>query len=161
MVKNESFGTASVKYPSKAITLCLLLFGCASVLDSETAEKQWQERFDYCEEIANENRITIPNSLWFDSLSDDDKKTTIGYLANYTDRMCMKDATAKLKKSLVAEDNQEKLNYYSVDLTPLDKLASDRVKHLDEKELTQLAERMNQPFNLRYALQDKGLYPDM
>ncbi|WP_299144043.1 hypothetical protein [uncultured Vibrio sp.] len=125
------------------------------------AEKQWQERFDYCEGIANKHKITIPNSLWFNSLSDDDKKTTIGYLANYTDRLCMKDATAKLKKALLAEDNQEKLNYYTVDLTPLEKLASDRIKHLDKKELTQLAERIKRPFNLRYALQYEGLYPDM
>lgn len=161
MVKSENFGTASVKYQSRAITLCLLLFGCTAVLDSETAEKQWQERFDYCEGIANKNRITIPNSLWFDSLSDDDKKTTIGYIANYTDRLCMQDATVKLKKALVTEGNQEKLNYYSVDLTPLEKLASDRVKHLDKKELTQLAERIKRPFNLRYALQDEGLYPSM
>lgn len=159
MVKSESFGIVSVKYPSKVIPLFFLLFGCSSVLDGETAEKQWQERFDYCEGIANDNRITIPSSLWFDSLSDDDKKTTIGYLANYADRRCMKDATAKLQKALVAEGNQEKLNYYSIDLTPLEELASDRVKHLDKTELTQIAERIKQPFNLRYALQDKELYP--
>lgn len=161
MVKSGSFGIALVKYPSKAIALSLLLFGCSSALDSGTAEKQWQERFDYCEGIANENRMAIPSSLWFDSLSNDDKKTTIGYLANYTDRQCMKDATAKLKKALMAEGNLEKLNYYSVDLTPLEELASDRVQHLDKKELTQLAERIKLPFNLRYALQDKGLYPAM
>lgn len=161
MVKSESFGTALVKYPSKVVMLSLLLFGCSSVLDSETAEKQWQERYDYCEGIADENRIAIPSSLWFDSLSRDDKKTAIGYLANYTDRRCMKDATVALKKALVAEDNQEKLRYYSVDLTPLEELASDRVKHLDKKELARLAEQIRQPFNLRYALQDKGLYPVM
>ncbi len=161
MAKKENSGIVLVKYLSKLVTLSFLLAGCSSTIDSRLAEKQWQERFDYCQHLALENKVSLPDSEWFDSLTHDDKKSVIGYLANYTERKCMGTVTDTLKQSLLAENNQEKLEFYSVDLTPLNELAAERIKHLNQKELKQLTNQVNKPFNLRYVLKQQNLYPKM
>jgi hypothetical protein len=139
--------------------LSVFLVGCSSIIDSNSAENLWQERFEYCQSIAVSNKISIPDSKWFDSLVGDDKKTVIGYLANYTDRKCMSAATEVLRDSLFVENNQSKIDFYSVDLASLDELAGERIKHLDKKELDHLKNKMSKPFNLRFALEEEGLYP--
>ena len=159
MVKNENFGIVSVKHLNKPILLSFVLVGCSSPINSQLAEKQWNERFDYCQESAVTNKASIPDSEWFDSLINDDKKTVIGYLANYADRTCMSTATKTLRNSLLAEDNREKLDFYSIDLQPLDELSAERIKHLNKEELKHLKEQVNKPFNIRYVLTEEGLYP--
>ncbi|WP_299012872.1 hypothetical protein [uncultured Photobacterium sp.] len=160
MAKKENFGIVSVNYLSKVCALSFLLFGCsAQTISSVEAEKLWQKQFDYCHEIAQQNKSSFPKSEWFQSLSLDDKKTVVGYLANYTDRICMEEASAQLKRSLSEENNLEKLSYYSVDLTPLDELAAERIAHLDGNQLKDLQQQFKQPFNLRFIIEEQNLYP--
>lgn len=85
----------------------------------------------------------------------EDKKTVVGYLANYTDRKCIGPATDSLRQALLAEKNQRKLDYYAVDITPLNELAEERIKHLNKNELKRL---MNKPLNLNYMLENEELY---
>ena len=100
----------------------------------------------------------MPDAVWFDSLDRDDKKNVIGYLANYTDRKCIEPATDTLRQALLAENNQRKLEHYSVDITVLSELAKERIKHLNKNELKRLQSKMNNPFNLSYMLKNENLY---
>lgn len=143
---------------NSVIILSVFLAGCAPLVDSQKAEEIWLNKFESCQEIATSNRISMPDSAWFDSLDRDDKKTVIGYLANYTDRKCIGPATDTLRQALLAENNQRKLDYYAIDITPLRELAKERIKHLNKNELKRLQNKMNKPFNLSYMIEKEGLY---
>ncbi|WP_047047145.1 hypothetical protein [Vibrio mexicanus] len=109
--------------------------------------------------IGLSNKQTLPASQWFESLNAEDKKSVIGYLANYADRKCLGEVTNDLQSALVREGNSEKLDYYSIEFTPLDELAEQRIGHLDHHELGQMKSQIEQPFNLRFVIEEQGLYP--
>lgn len=161
MVKNENSGIVSVKFLNKSYLLAsFLFFGCASsAYDSVQAEADWKARYELCQNQGVENKIAFPDSIWFDSLSIDDKKTVIGYFANYSDRQCMSEASTKLKNILVREGNQAKLDYYEIDFTPLEQLARERTQHLNKTQLKNLEQEFKAPFNLRYMLVQEDLFP--
>lgn len=157
---NGDFGTVLVNYLNKALIAAALLTGCSySMADSKLAEKQWLEQFDYCESLSRQNKAPFPKSEWFQSLSFEDKKSVVGYIANYNDRQCMKEQTAKFKKVLEEENNQKLLQFYSIDLTPLDEIADDRMDGIDRKKLMALQQQFSAPFNLRFIIEEQNLYP--
>jgi len=160
MAKKGNFGIVSVKSLNSLALLCFLLLGCSSeIIDGKQAVQNWQERFEYCDNIAEQNKLPFPDSIWFKSLSLSDKKTVVGYIANYNDRQCMRSASEILKRSLTAENNTQLLDYYSVDLTPLDVLAAERIRHLDKSKILKLQEQYSHPFNLRFVIEEQNLYP--
>lgn len=153
-------GTVSVNYLNKAFFSIVLLAGCSTVAaDSKQAEQLWLERFDYCSELSEQNKLAFPKSDWFESLPFEDKKSVVGYIANYNDRECMKEQTAKFKRILEQENNKKLLDFYSVDLTPLDDIPDDRMDSIDKGKLKELQKQFNQPFNLRFVIQEQNLYP--
>ncbi|NAW58483.1 MULTISPECIES: hypothetical protein [unclassified Vibrio] len=149
-----------MNYRSKVfIALSLLLSGCASShANIEDLEKQWQERIDYCVELARQNEVPFPDSDWFQSLSVEDRKNVAGYLANYNDRQCSKVETEALLKAIREQNAQEVFDRNAVDLIPLEVQAAERMKNIDMVELMELQKRFSEPFSLRYVMEEQGWF---
>lgn len=71
----------------------------------------------------------------------------------------MKEQTAKFKRILEQENNNKLLEFYSIDLTPLDDIPDERMDSIDRDKLKELQQQFNQPFNLRFVIQEQNLYP--
>ena len=113
MAMKRNFGIVSVKRLSKLALLVACLSGCSSnIISSEDAAENWERQLDYCIERAKSNKVDFPNTSWFDSLSFEDKKSVIGYIYNYNERICMNDVSEALRLSLKHDNNTVQLIYH-------------------------------------------------
>ncbi|MGR5095112.1 hypothetical protein ACPV5O_18065 [Vibrio maritimus] len=148
-----------MNYRSKALILLSLLSGCAYSQSSiDELEERWLDRIDYCVDIARENKVSFPKSDWFLSLSVEDQKNVVGYIANFNDRECSKVETEAFLTAIREQKAQEAFDRNAVDLRPLEELASERMKNIDMVEVMKLQEHFNAPFSLRFIMEEEGWY---
>ncbi|MGR5286939.1 hypothetical protein ACP3V5_16610 [Vibrio maritimus] len=148
-----------MNYRSKALITLSLLSGCAySQSGIDELEERWLDRIDYCVDIARENKVQFPKSDWFLSLSVEDQKSVIGYIANYNDRECSKVETETFLRAIREQKAKEVFERNAVDLMPLEELASERMKNIDMVEVMKLQEQYSAPFSLRFVMEDEGWY---
>lgn len=160
MVMKRNFGIVSVKRLSKLALLVACLSGCSgNIISSEDAAENWERQLDYCIESAKSNKVDFPNTPWFDSLSFEDKKSVIGYIYNYNERICMNDVSEALRLSLKHDNNTVLMDRYSTDLSPLDEISAERMKGLDKSEILKIQKAFSAPFSIRHVLTEENLYP--
>lgn len=146
-----------MKRLSKWLFLLLIISGCASNPDSVTALKNWDDKYQECF-LANQSGQKFPRSLWFDSLSINDKKVVVGYLYNYNARNCIKNEVNELVAALKQEGNDSLLHIFEADLSPLESVSLEAIKHLDQKQVSKLQAEFSNPFNLTEVVEELDLY---
>ena len=160
MAMKRNFGIVSVKRLSKLALIVAFLSGCSShIISSEDAAEDWERRLDYCIDYAKSNKVDFPNTPWFDSLSFEDKKSVVGYIYNYNERICMNDVSEALRLSLKHDNNTVLKDRYSTDLSPLDEISAERMKGLDKSEIFKIQKVFSAPFSIRHVLTEENLYP--
>ncbi len=146
-----------MKHLSKWVFISMLITGCSSNPDSVQALKAWDDKYEECF-ITNQTKRHFPDNPWFNSLSLEDKKIVIGYLYNYNSRSCISREVETLRGALQREGNDSLLHIFEADLSPLESVSLDAIKHLDQQELRKLQSEYSQPFNLSEIIESLNLY---
>lgn len=153
----------SQKQLSRLFTLIFVLSGftgCAqSSVDSTEATKRWDAQYEHCTNIARANTTDFPDNAWFDSLTVESKKSVIGYLYNYNQRICTAEQTEQLRSAIENDNNNELNSYYEEILTPLDVTFSDRLEGIEKSEILKIQAQYSEPFSIRHVLTQLDLYP--
>ncbi|MDO6581484.1 hypothetical protein Q4491_08990 [Photobacterium sp. 2_MG-2023] len=153
----------SQKQLSRLFTLIFVLTGftgCAqSSVNSTGAAKRWDAQYEHCADIARANTADFPDNTWFDSLTEESKKSVIGYLYNYNQRICTAEQTERLRAAIEYDNNSELNSDYEEILTPLDVTFSDRLEGIEKSEILKIQAQYSEPFSIRHVLTQLDLYP--
>ncbi|GAB6260855.1 hypothetical protein [Photobacterium sp. R1] len=143
------------------ITIVLTSFtGCAqSSIKSTEAAKRWDAQYEHCTDIARANTADFPENAWFDSLTLEDKKSVIGYLYNYNQRICTAEETELLRSAIAHDKNTELKSDYEEILTPLDVTFAERLEGIEKSEILKIQAQYSEPFSIRHVLTQLDLYP--
>lgn len=143
MVKNKSFGSVSVKL------LCSIAFislvGCTASPPSLTQPySQLMAKKEVCFEKAKNGLRSFPDSQWLRSLTENDQKQVLSYLAQYAYNSCISEEVNKVEMSLAkqSDDIQLFFNQY----VGLHEFKQEPPKGVDIPELNILQKEIKQPF---------------
>ncbi len=161
MVKSKNSGSVLVKLLSRFATLasiCFLVACASSGLSSREAAQLWEQKYDACTDMAEQNNADFPVNDWFDSLSFEDKRSVIGYIYNYNQNLCTSTEIQQLKESLDKDGDKQVAFQYKEVIEPLDVQSQNRMKNIDKHEVMLIQGHFSQPFSVRHVLTQLNLY---
>ncbi|WP_439333653.1 hypothetical protein [Vibrio vulnificus] len=141
---------------SIACLLFLLLSGCSAHVDKFGYLKNWNDKWQQCDELGKQTVLNFPKSVWFESLSLGDKKEVFIYIYNLKEFECAQVEAEKLK-SVLDDVEITTLNEVLSGFIYFEPPSDERIKHLDRVALENLASSIKGPFNGLATAERMGL----
>ncbi|HAS6199684.1 TPA: hypothetical protein I7171_23335 [Vibrio vulnificus] len=141
---------------SIACLLFLLLSGCSAHVDKFGYLKNWNDKWQQCDELGKQTVLNFPKSVWFESLSLGDKKEVFIYIYSLKEFECAQVEAEKLK-SVLDDVEITTLNEVLSGFIYFEPPSDERIKHLDRVALENLASSIKGPFNGLATAERMGL----
>ncbi|HAS8169752.1 TPA: hypothetical protein I7711_22970 [Vibrio vulnificus] len=139
-----------------ACLLFLLLSGCSAHVDKFGYLKNWNDKWQQCDELGKQTVLNFPKSVWFESLSLGDKKEVFIYIYSLKEFECAQIEAERLK-SVLDDVEITTLNEVLSGFIYFEPPSDERIKHLDRVALENLSSSIKGPFNGLATAERMGL----
>lgn len=136
-----------------SVILLLLVSGCAAKVDKFDYLKQWDSKWQTCNQARKNSTEKFPESVWFNNLNREDKKNVLLYVDRLKQYECAKVEADNLRNALSDEDITT-LNDLLKGFVYFEPPSKEEVSHLDQNQLDALAQkaRLFSPMNAAVQL---------
>lgn len=127
------------------VLMIVLVSGCATHVDKFSYLKEWNDKWQQCDKAVKGNIINFPVTDWFNQLTLLEKRDVFTYVYQLKQYQCAEDEAIKLR-SVLDEYDIKALDDILGGFIFFEPPSNEKIAHLDSKEISLLADRIDGPF---------------